>query len=190
MPDKPPFRLPTGVRTAPTITASRMLSTVRAPAIVGHMSGQPWRIKPVLPVTKGLGAVAIVVLVFAFGRDDVVQWVMAGAVAIGLAGWAVRDVIAPIRLAADAEGVTVVAGFTRRRWLPWPEIERVRLDRRVRLGLTTDLLEVDADDALFLFSMHDLGADPHDVLAELEELRTQHDKSAADGPEPPTQMGD
>ena len=157
-----------------------MLSTVRAPAIVGHMSGQPWRIKPVVPVTKGLGAVAVVVLVFAFGRDDAVQWVLAGAVALGLAVWALRDVVAPIRLAADTTGVTVVAGFRRRRWLPWPEIERVRLDRRVRLGLTAELLEIDADDALFLFSMHDLGADPQDVLAELEELRTQHDKAAED----------
>jgi len=157
-----------------------MLSTVRAPAIVGHMSGQPWRIKPVVPVTKGLGAVAVVVLVFAFGRDDAVQWVLAGAVALGLAVWALRDVVAPIRLAADTTGVTVVAGFRRRRWLPWPEVERVRLDRRVRLGLTAELLEIDADDALFLFSMHDLGADPQDVLAELEELRTQHDKAAED----------
>jgi hypothetical protein len=144
------------------------------------MSGQPWRIKPVVPVTKGLGAVAVVVLVFAFGRDDAVQWVLAGAVALGLAVWALRDVVAPIRLAADTTGVTVVAGFRRRRWLPWPEIERVRLDRRVRLGLTAELLEIDADDALFLFSMHDLGTDPQDVLAELEELRTQHDKAAED----------
>lgn len=136
------------------------------------MSGQPWRIKPVLPVTKGLAAIAIVVLVTAFGRDDRVQWVLAGTVALGLFAWALRDVIAPIRLAADAEGLTVVAGYARRRWLPWAEIERVRLDRRERLGLTTELLEVDADDALYLYSMHDLGADPRDVLAELERLRS------------------
>jgi hypothetical protein len=141
------------------------------------MSGQPWRIKPVLPVTKGLGAVAIVVLVTAFGRDDRVQWVLAGAVTVGLALWALRDLVAPIRLAADAEGVTVIEGFARRRWLPWAEIDRVRLDRRQRLGLTTELLEIDADDALFLHSMHDLGADPHDVLAELEELRATWEKA-------------
>jgi Bacterial PH domain len=142
------------------------------------MSGQPWRIKPILPVTKGLGAVAIVVLVFAFGRDDAVQWVLAGAVALGLLGWALRDLVAPVRLAADTEGVTVVEGFARRRWLPWSQIERVRLDRRVRLGLTAELLEIDADDALFLLSMHDLGADPHDVLAELDDLRNQYEKKA------------
>jgi PH (Pleckstrin Homology) domain-containing protein len=142
------------------------------------MSPQPWRIKPVLPVTKGLGAVAVPILVFAFGRNDPVQWVMAAAVAIGLAGWALRDVVAPVRLAADTEGVTVMAGYARRRRVPWSAIERVRLDRRDRLGITSELLEIDADDALFLFSMHDLGADPHDVLPVLEELRARHDKDA------------
>jgi len=135
------------------------------------MSDQPWRIKPVLPVTKGLGAVAVLVLVLAFGRDDPVQWTAAAAVAIGLGVWALRDVVAPVRLAADAEGVTVVTGFAGRRRLPWAQIERVRLDRRDRLGVTTELLEIDADDALFLFSMHDLGADPHQVLEVLEKLR-------------------
>ena len=124
-----------------------------------------------LPVTKGIGAVAVLVLVFAFGREDPVQWVLAGAVAIALAGWALRDVVAPVRLAADPEGVTVVTGFAGRRRLSWAQIERVRLDRRERLGLTSEMLEIDADDALFLFTMHDLGADPHDVLAELQQLR-------------------
>ncbi len=124
-----------------------------------------------LPVTKGLGAVAVVVLVFAFGRDDPVQWAMAVAVAAGLAVWALRDVVAPVRLAADHEGITVVTGFAGRRRLVWAQIERVRLDRRDRLGITTEMLEVDADDALFLFSMHDLGADPHEVLEVLEKLR-------------------
>ncbi|MFG1606988.1 PH domain-containing protein [Actinoplanes sp. NPDC049265] len=144
------------------------------------MSGQPWRIKPVLPVTKGLGAVAVMVLVTAFGRDEAVQWVLAGAVTIGCALWALRDLVAPIRLAADAAGVTVIAGFARRVWLPWAQIDRVRLDRRERLGIATQLLEIDADEALYLFSMHDLGTDPHDVLAELERLRAESSKNAGD----------
>jgi hypothetical protein len=132
----------------------------------------------VLPVTKGLGAVAVVVLVFAFGREDPVQWVMAVTVAIGLAAWAARDLVAPVRLAADRDGITVVAGFARRRRLPWAQIEHVRLDRRDRLGITSEMLEVDADDALFLFSMHDLGAEPHEVLPVLERLRAGHHDDA------------
>ena len=126
-----------------------------------------------LPVTKFLGAVAILVLVFAFGRDDAVEWVLAGAVAAGVVVWGIRDLVAPVRLAADAEGVTVVAGFARRRRLRWSEIEAVRLDRRERLGVTSNLLEIDADDALYLFSMHDLGADPHDIVELLDHLHTQ-----------------
>ena len=126
-----------------------------------------------LPVTKGLGAVAVLVLAFAFGREDPVQWVMAAVVAAGLAVWAARDLVAPVRLAADPEGITVISGFAGRRRLAWAQIERVRLDRRERLGVTSEMLEIDADDALFLFSMHDLGADPHDVLNHLERLRAE-----------------
>jgi hypothetical protein len=143
------------------------------------MTPQPWRIKPVLPVTKLLGAVAVVVLAVAFVRGDPVQWVLAGAVAAGLAIWALRDVIAPVRLAADDEGVTVVVGYAGRRRLGWAEIDRVRLDRRDRLGIATEMLEIDADDVLFLFSMHDLGADPRDVLQTLDDLRTRWEKESA-----------
>jgi hypothetical protein len=133
---------------------------------------QPWRIKPVLPVTKGLGAVAVIVLVFAFGGRDRVQWVVAIALAVALAVWALRDLIAPVRLAADADGVTVIAGYARKRRLTWAQIEAVRVDRRERLGIRTELLEVDVDDNLYLFSMHDLGAHPEEVLAQMQLLRT------------------
>ena len=136
------------------------------------MSPQPWRIRPVLPVTKLIGAVAIVVLVFAFGRGDPVQWFLAAAVGLGLAGWALRDLVAPVRLAADPDGVTVVVGFAGRRRLAWSEIERVRVDRRARAGVRTELLEVDAGDYLYLFSRYELGAEPEDVLASLQALRS------------------
>jgi hypothetical protein len=130
-----------------------------------------WRVKPVLPVTKLLGAVAVLVLVVAFGRRDPVQWFLAVAVATGLTGWALRDVLRPIRLTADENGVTVVAGLLRRRHLSWSEIERVRVDNRNRLGLRNELLEVDAGDAIYLFSTHELGAEPADVAEALAGLR-------------------
>jgi len=130
-----------------------------------------WRVKPVLPVTKLLGAVAVLVLVVAFGRRDPVQWFLAIVVATGLAGWALRDVLRPIRLTADPEGLTVVAGLLRRRRLAWAEIERVRVDRRERLGLRSELLEVDAGDALYLFSVHELGAEPEEVATALANFR-------------------
>lgn len=135
-------------------------------------SPQPWRIKPVLPVTKLLGAVALVVLVAAFGGKDPARWALAIIAAVALAGWALRDLIAPVRLAADPDGVTVVVGFAGRRRLPWSQIERVRLDRRDRRGLRNECLELDAGDHLYLFSVHDLGTEPADVAAELVSLRT------------------
>lgn len=142
-------------------------------------SPQPWRIKPVLPVTKLLGAVAVLVLVFAFGRDDAVQWSLAAAISAGLAAWAVRDLIAPVRLAADAEGITVIAGYARRRRLPWEQIAAVRLDDRDRLGVRNEMVEIDADDALYLFSIHDLGAEPREVLAVLAQLQAQAARRSA-----------
>jgi hypothetical protein len=135
-------------------------------------SPQPWRIKPVLPVTKLLGAVAMVVLVAAFGGKDPVRWVLAVVAALALAGWALRDLIAPVRLAADLDGVTVIAGFAGRRRLPWSQIERVRVDRRDHRGLHSEFLELDAGDHLYLFSVHDLGTEPSEVAAELAALRT------------------
>jgi hypothetical protein len=133
---------------------------------------QPWRIKPVIPVTKLLGAVAVIVLALAFGRGDPVQWFLAIATAIGLTAWAARDLIAPVRLAADHDGVTVVVGFAGHRRLAWAQIERVRVDRRERLGVRSNLLELDVDDTLYMFSVHDLGAEPEDVLGSLLALRS------------------
>ncbi|WP_433372320.1 PH domain-containing protein [Actinoplanes sp. CA-142083] len=131
-----------------------------------------WRIRPVLPVTKLMGAVAVVVLAVAFAGNDAIRWAIAGLAAILLALWALRDLIAPVRLAADTTGVTVVAGFARRRHLSWSEIERVRVDRRTHRGLRSEILELDTGDAIYLLSANDLGALPEDVVATLADLRS------------------
>jgi hypothetical protein len=131
-----------------------------------------WRIKPVLPVTKGMGAVAVVVLAVAFAGRDPIRWALALVLGIVLAVWAVRDLITPIRLAADATGVTVITGFARRRHVPWAQIERVRVDVSSRRGLRSELLELDAGESIFLFSAHELGALPEEVATALSDLRT------------------
>ena len=128
--------------------------------------------RPVLPITKLLGAVALVVLVVAFGRDDPVQWVMTITVGAALAGWAARDLIVPIRLSADTSGVSMVTGFAGHRHVAWPQVERVRVDRRERRGLRNALLEIDTGDTLHLFSSYDLGAEPAEVADALNALRT------------------
>jgi Bacterial PH domain len=131
-----------------------------------------WRIKPVLPVTKGMGAVAVVVLAVAFAGRDPVRWALALVVGGLLAIWALRDLIAPVRLAADAGGITVITGFARRRHLPWAQIERVRVDVSSRRGLRSELLELDAGESIFLFSAHELGVLPEEVATALADLRT------------------
>ncbi|MCY1141334.1 PH domain-containing protein [Actinoplanes sp. Pm04-4] len=130
-----------------------------------------WRIKPVLPVSKLIGVVAVVVLAFAFAGRDPVRWVLAAVVVLGLLGWALRDLLRPVRLAADAEGVTVVTGYASRRRLAWGQIERVRVDRRTHRGLRSEMLELDAGEAIYLFSANDLGALPEEVATALADLR-------------------
>ncbi|GLY04971.1 MULTISPECIES: PH domain-containing protein [Actinoplanes] len=130
-----------------------------------------WRVRPVLPITKLLGATAVVVLATAFAGGDRVRWVIAAVIAAGLGLWALRDVLVPVRLTADADGVTVVTGFARRRHLPWSEVERVRVDTSVRRGLRSELLEIDTGEEIFVFGPHDLGAVPEDVATALGDLR-------------------
>ena len=130
------------------------------------------RVKPVLLVTKLMGTVAIVVLAVAFAGNDPIRWAIALVVALGLAVWAVRDLLAPVRLAADASGVTVLTGFARRRHLTWDQIERVRVDVSSRRGLRSELLELDAGESIFLFSAHELGVLPEEVVTALADLRT------------------
>jgi hypothetical protein len=137
-----------------------------------HSCPVQWRIRPVLPVTKLMGAVAVVVLAVAFAGRDPIRWAIAGVAAIALALWALRDLIAPVRLAGDTAGVTVVAGFARRRRLSWSEIDRVRVDRRTHRGLRSEVLELDTGDAIYLLSANDLGALPEDVATALAELRS------------------
>jgi Bacterial PH domain len=130
-----------------------------------------WRVRPVLPVTKLISAVAVVGLALTFAGRDPVRWALAVVAAVALVLWAVRDLLAPVRLAADASGVTVLTGFLRRRRLPWAALERVRVDRRTHRGLRSEMLELDAGDAIYLFSANDLGAHPEDVAAALADLR-------------------
>jgi hypothetical protein len=130
-----------------------------------------YRVSPALPGLKAAGAVGIALLGLVFGADPV-RLVLAGVMALGLLVWAARDLLAPVRLAADREGVTVVVGYAGRRRLPWAVVERVRVDTRPRFGISTATLEIDAGETLHLFSAYDLGAPPHEAAAELERLAT------------------
>lgn len=126
-----------------------------------------WRVRPVLPVAKLTGAVVLVGLGLLLGAGDPVPIGMAALAATGLFGWALRDLVAPVRLAVDPTGVTVISGFAGRRHLAWAEIERIAVDSRPRLGLRTGTLELDAGDTLHFFGRYDLGTEPSEVAEAL-----------------------
>ncbi|MFC6019266.1 PH domain-containing protein [Plantactinospora solaniradicis] len=130
-----------------------------------------WHVNRALPVLKLTGAAIFVALGVAFADGDPVRLGIAALVALGLLGWAVRDLVAPVRLAADAGGITVPRGFAGRRYIPWAEVEQINVDSRPRLGLRTETLEIDTGASIHLLSQYDLGAAPTDVATALETAR-------------------
>ncbi|MEU0547271.1 PH domain-containing protein [Micromonospora sp. NPDC005979] len=130
-----------------------------------------WRVPSTLPAAKLAGAVLLVALGLLFADGDPVRLVLAGVAAAALAVWAVRDLVAPVRLAVDPAGLTVIHGFAGRRLLPWSTVEAISVDRRQRLGLTGEILEIDAGESLHLFGRYDLGATPEEVAVALRAAR-------------------
>jgi hypothetical protein len=130
-----------------------------------------WRVPVRVPVVQAAGA-AVFGGVAAWYSADPARWVVAALAAVVLGGFALRNLLAPVRLAADTAGVTVSHGAGRRRQIPWADIERVRVDVRQRLGRRDELLELDTGESLYLFSAQELGTDCTQVAADLAALRT------------------
>jgi hypothetical protein len=129
-----------------------------------------FRVDARLAAAKVAATVIFALLALAF-RDDPVRAALCGLAALLVAAYAVRDIVAPRRLAADREGVTVVSGFAGRRRLGWDQIERVRVDERRRLGTRSELLEIDTGDRLYLFSAYDLGTSCHEARDAIQAVR-------------------
>jgi Bacterial PH domain len=91
--------------------------------------------------------------------------------AVGMATYGLRDVLVRERLRVEADGLTVVHGFASRGRLGWDQIERVRVDERLRLGVRTQLLEVDAGDWIGLYGRYELDAEPEAVVAAIDTAR-------------------
>ncbi|MEV0153549.1 PH domain-containing protein [Micromonospora sp. NPDC050686] len=132
-----------------------------------------WRVPSVLPVAKLAGAVLVTGLGLLFAGGDRIQLVLAVAAGAVLAGWGVRDLVAPVRVAVDPEGITLIRGFAGRQRLPWAAVEAITVDRRSRAGLATEILEIDTGESLHLFGRYDLDAAPADVAAALRAARLQ-----------------
>jgi len=116
-------------------------------------------------VAVGAGGAAFLL---ADDRRVLIAALVAAAVA---GGYALRDILAPVRLAADPQGITVVTGYASRRRLDWAQVERIKVDTRSRAGLRSELLEIDTGDMLYLLSTYDLNARVDEVAVELERIR-------------------
>jgi Bacterial PH domain len=132
----------------------------------------PWRADRRLTIFKVIGLVVFVVAALLVS-DPIGTGLLALAAAV-CALYAARDLIMPVRVAADAEGLTLARGYLGRARLPWASVEKVSVDRRTRLGMRSELLEIDAGEHLFLFSSYDLSAEPAHVAAALSRIRTGH----------------
>jgi hypothetical protein len=129
-----------------------------------------WRVPAAPAVAKLAGAVLLAVVAATSGTERA-RLLLVGVAALALAAWGLRDVLAPVRLAADEHGVTVIAGYAGHRRIPWPDVERVGVGEHRSLGRRTRILEIDTGETLHLFSRHDLGAPCQDVERALTALR-------------------
>jgi hypothetical protein len=130
-----------------------------------------WHVDTRLTGVKIAGALIFAIMALVLHGDRIGLPLAALACAVLLV-YAARDLLAPVRLAADAEGITVVTGVRRRKRLRWDQIDRVRVDRRRRLGTVSELLEIDAGDTLHLFSSYDLGTSVREARQTLVAVRT------------------
>ncbi|HZE41628.1 MAG TPA: PH domain-containing protein [Stackebrandtia sp.] len=129
-----------------------------------------WRVPRHVVVIK-VAATAAFALAALWFSADVARFAIAVLATLVSAAYAVRDLIWPIRLTADAQGVGVSRGFMGLRHIAWGEIARIRVDERRRFGATTALLEIDIDYTLFLFSKHEIGEDPRAAAETLGAMR-------------------
>jgi Bacterial PH domain len=101
-----------------------------------------------------LGAVIAVLI-----TDDSAGRLLAALAAVVLLAYVASDLVFSPRVIASAEGIVVNAPLTRAR-LGWDRIEDVRADSRLRLGLRSTTLEIDAGSTLAVLSRRAIGMDP------------------------------
>jgi len=84
---------------------------------------------------------------------------LAAVAAAVLAAYVATDLLFRPRLLATPDGIVINSPLLRTR-LAWAEIEDVRADVRLRMGLRSTTLEIDAGATLAVLSRRAIGADP------------------------------
>ncbi|MFJ2029004.1 PH domain-containing protein [Streptosporangium sp. NPDC087985] len=130
-----------------------------------------WRVRRDLLLLKIVGALVFAVAtVVSIGDSH--GTILAGVATVMMTVLALRDILAPVRLSADGEGLVVTKGFAGSERVPWSEVERIRVDTRTRFASRTGVLEIDTGGAVFLLSQFDLGVPCQEVADDLRSFRT------------------
>jgi hypothetical protein len=116
-----------------------------------------FRPDPRFTVAAGAGALGAAAA-FAVSNDGPSR-LFAAVVFCFLFVYVTTDVVFSPRLIVTPAGLTICSPLTRAT-LPWVEVADVRVDRRLRLGLRTNTLEIDAGRTLAVLSRRALGAEP------------------------------
>ncbi|HJQ46067.1 MAG TPA: PH domain-containing protein [Amycolatopsis sp.] len=126
-----------------------------------------WAPRPALVAVGWCGATAaIVAAVVSADRAGTVLFAIA---ALALVMLSLHGLLIRPRLTADASGLRV-RSLHGTLDLSWPDTLTL-LRTAKRLGRDSKTLEISSGDHLFVFGWVELGADPADVLAELNRLR-------------------
>ncbi|WP_375490658.1 PH domain-containing protein [uncultured Jatrophihabitans sp.] len=102
--------------------------------------------------------------------NDAPGRLLAALAAVVLGSYVAADLVFTPRLVVDRDGVAIRSPFTRAQ-LSWPQIDAVRTDSRIRLGIRSTTLEIDAGPVLAVLSRRALGADPVEVEHVLARFR-------------------
>lgn len=127
------------------------------------------RFGPDRRLTALTAAVALGCLIGAVATSDRAGRLLLATAVVVLLGYAVTDLVFWPRVTATADGLQIKAP-TGSAHLAWSEVDSVRADTRLRFGLRSTSLEIDAADRLHVFSRRALGADPEDVATMIAAL--------------------
>src|SRR5690242_19808726 len=133
------------------------------------MAEMTWAVPTKYVVAETAGAAAFLRAALFAGDGPTTVVGLGCAVLLGVI--ALRDGLLRPRLAAGPDGLRVVTGPAGRHALAWNQVERVSAGVQLRHGVRSALLEIDTADRLYVLSTRELGADPADVAAAVNQLR-------------------
>jgi hypothetical protein len=116
------------------------------------------------------GGGAIGALLTALITDDAGGRLLAAIAAVLLTSYVIADFVFSPRLTASYTGLVINSPFTRAN-LTWDQVVHVRPETRIRAGLRSTTLEIDADPVLAVLSRRTLGAEPAYVADVVEAFR-------------------